>query len=369
MAANTSAPEPFAIQAENLVRRFGETAALARVSLDIRKGEFFSLLGPSGCGKTTLLRIIAGLDFPDEGSLKICGRDADSIPAHQRPVNTVFQSYALFPHMNVRDNIAFGLRMKKIPAAQIRDRVDKMMALVQITSLADRRPAQLSGGQKQRVALARALVNEPEVLLLDEPLGALDLKLRKELQVELSQLQRRLGITFILVTHDQEEALVMSDRIAVMNAGKIEQLDDVKSLYERPWTRFVARFLGSCNLLVGTVTDLHANGSMLLRTFIGVLQLNCTTSRKKFGVGDKMTVAIRPEKIALLRPDATANSNHFDAQIQGAVYSGAETQYRVGIANEFLNACVLNAPGNYRGEVGQSVLIHLPADALVVLDD
>ncbi len=273
-SAAPASPGTFAIEAHNLVRRFGQTEALARVSVNIRKGEFFSLLGPSGCGKTTLLRLIAGLDLPDSGALKIGGRDAASIPAHKRPVNTVFQSYALFPHLSVHDNVAFGLRMKKIPAREIAERVERIMALVQITPFADRRPAQLSGGQKQRVALARALVNEPEVLLLDEPLGALDLKLRKELQVELSQLQRRLGITFIFVTHDQEEALVMSDRIAVMNAGKIEQLDGVEELYEQPRTRFVARFLGSCNLLEGCVTQVlmacdrhrrHAAGRIAFR--------------------------------------------------------------------------------------------------------
>ena len=233
LRALSASNEVLAIEAHGLVRRFGAIEALANVSLEIRKGEFFSLLGPSGCGKTTLLRIVAGLDWPDAGSLKIAGRDVADIPAHKRPVNTVFQSYALFPHMNVRDNVAFGLRMTRVPPAEITERVERVMTLVQIPELSDRRPAQLSGGQKQRVALARALVNEPEVLLLDEPLGALDLKLRKQLQVELHQLQRRLGITFIYVTHAQDEALVMSDRIAVMNGGSIEQMDNAEDLYER----------------------------------------------------------------------------------------------------------------------------------------
>ena len=269
-AAGQAKLRALAVEMHGLVRRFGQMEALAKVSLAIRQGEFFSLLGPSGCGKTTLLRIIAGLDLPDAGSLRISGKDVAHIPAHKRPVNTVFQSYALFPHLTVRDNVAFGLRMARVPAAEIAGRVKRVMALVQIAELSERQPAQLSGGQKQRVALARALVNEPEVLLLDEPLGALDLKLRKQLQVELQQLQRRLGITFIHVTHDQDEALVMSDRIAVMNAGRIEQLDNAESLYERPRTRFVAQFLGSCNLLEAEVNSINARG-FAARTRVGML--------------------------------------------------------------------------------------------------
>ena len=241
------ATDAVAIEVENLVRRFGTIEALANITLTIRRGEFFSLLGPSGCGKTTLLRIIGGLDLPDAGVVRIGGIDMRSIPAHKRPVNTVFQSYALFPHLNVYDNVAFGLRMKKLARAEIGRRVRQVMELVDIAALAARRPAQLSGGQQQRVALARAIVNEPQVLLLDEPLGALDLQLRKQLQVELLTLQRRLGITFVYVTHDQEEALVMSDRIAVMRQGKIEQMDTAAALYERPRTRFVSQFLGACN--------------------------------------------------------------------------------------------------------------------------
>ena len=237
-----------AIEVENLVRRFGTIEALAHITLTIRRGEFFSLLGPSGCGKTTLLRIISGLDLPDAGVVRIGGIDMRSMPAHKRPVNTVFQSYALFPHLNVYDNVAFGLRMKKLARAEIGRRVRQVMELVDIAALAARRPAQLSGGQQQRVALARAIVNEPQVLLLDEPLGALDLQLRKQLQVELLTLQRRLGITFVYVTHDQEEALVMSDRIAVMRQGKIEQMGASAALYERPRTRFVSQFLGACNI-------------------------------------------------------------------------------------------------------------------------
>jgi ABC-type Fe3+/spermidine/putrescine transport system ATPase subunit len=266
-----------AVEVEGLSRRFGDFTALDHVDLTIREGEFFSLLGPSGCGKTTLLRILAGLDLPDEGTVRIGGVDAGDIPPHRRPVNTVFQSYALFPHMTVRDNVAFGLRMKRVPPAALAERVDRALDMVQIEHFADRKPAQLSGGQKQRVALARAFINEPEVLLLDEPLGALDLKLRKELQVELSALQKRLGITFVFVTHDQEEALVMSDRIAVMRAGKIEQLGEAHALYERPRNRFVGQFLGSCNLLLVGIAVI----SFLSRGTYGEIQLPATLSNYK----------------------------------------------------------------------------------------
>jgi spermidine/putrescine transport system ATP-binding protein len=362
-------PEVFAIQAENLVRRFGDVEALSHVSVNIRKGEFFSLLGPSGCGKTTLLRLIAGLDLPDEGALRITGKDVTDVPAHKRPVNTVFQSYALFPHMTVRDNVAFGLRMKNIAAKDISERVGRIMEIVQISQFADRKPAQLSGGQKQRVALARALVNEPEVLLLDEPLGALDLKLRKQLQVELHQLQRRLGITFIFVTHDQDEALVMSDRIAVMNHGKIEQLDGVKEIYEHPDTRFVAQFLGSCNLFEGPVEAL--NGSIaIVKTSIGSLNVDITHAPREVVPGDNITLAIRPEKIALHEAGKLTAANHLPASIEDLVYSGAETQYRLRIAEQVLHSCALNShAGHQRLQVGQKLAVQLPPDALIVLKD
>lgn len=359
----------FAIEARDLVRRFGRVEALAGVSLTIRKGEFFSLLGPSGCGKTTLLRIIGGLDAPDSGGLKISGVDAAEIPAHKRPVNTVFQSYALFPHMTVRDNVAFGLLMKKIPTAQLGERVARVMDLVQITELAQRRPAQISGGQKQRVALARALVNEPEVLLLDEPLGALDLKLRKQLQMELHQLQRRLGITFIHVTHDQDEALVMSDRIAVMNAGHIEQLGDPQELYERPRTRFVAQFLGSCNLIEAEIESLRPEG-FVARTKLGLLAVQLPGAPAKRATGSKVTVAIRPEKIRLARKDEFNFPNCVTAKIEALVYSGAETLYRLRVGEIPLNSVSLNSHSEHQAfHVGETVLCDLAASALVVLED
>jgi len=365
-----------AIEARGLVRQFGSVKALNDVSVTIRKGEFFSLLGPSGCGKTTLLRIIAGLDLPDAGSLIIGGTDAEDIPAHKRPVNTVFQSYALFPHMTVHDNVAFGLRMKKVPAAQIAERVERAMALVQISELADRRPGQLSGGQKQRVALARALINEPAVLLLDEPLGALDLKLRKQLQVELHHLQRRLGITFIYVTHDQEEALVMSDRIAVMNAGRIEQLDQAEELYERPNTRFVAQFLGSCNLIEGTVSAVNGK-SFRVRSALGDLRVvfppaspDSSAARARLKKDAPVTLAIRPEKIHLAKKDELPFENCATARIEDLVYSGAETQYRLRSGDQALSAVALNArPGHQGFRLGKNVLCYLPEQALILLDD
>jgi spermidine/putrescine transport system ATP-binding protein len=332
---------------------------LDEVSLRIRRGEFFCLLGPSGCGKTTLLRIIAGLDTPDGGQLRINGLSMQNVPAHRRPVNTVFQSYALFPHMNVRDNVAFGLRMNRTPERELVARVGKIMDLVRITDLASRMPGELSGGQKQRVALARAIVNEPDVLLLDEPLGALDLKLRKELQTELHRLQRRLKITFVHVTHDQDEALAMSDRIAVMNSGRIEQMGSSADLYERPRTRFVARFLGSCNLLRGE-WDGHR-----LRTPIGSLEMSLPTQPAGSGV----TVAIRPEKIALCSEPESGVANAFPAVIRDMVYRGAETQFELLCGEHPLTAVQLNTAPSPQLRVGGQAWCVLPSPALVPLED
>jgi len=349
----TTAP---AIQTVQLTRRFGDVTALDRVSLSVARGEFFSLLGPSGCGKTTLLRLIAGLDFPDAGELRLAGQDAARIPAHQRHVNTVFQSYALFPHLTVRDNIAFGLRMKKVPRADIETRLRGVTELLRIGELTSRRPAELSGGQKQRVALARALVNEPQVLLLDEPLAALDLKLRKELQAELRALQRRTGVTFVYVTHDQDEALSMSDRIAVMDAGRIVQLGTGEELYERPRTRFVAQFLGGCNLLQAHTVD----GSAIARTALGELQLVGNAARPSF------TLAIRPEKISLT---ASSGTNSFPGEVLETTYTGAETHSRIRVGNEVLRVASVNTTGAPRLDLGQRVQVTLPPEALVELED
>jgi ABC-type Fe3+/spermidine/putrescine transport system ATPase subunit len=252
--AELLSPSPGAGQAPDVelvrvTKRFGEVAAVDAVDLEVRPGEFLSLLGPSGCGKTTTLRLVAGFERPDEGEVRIGGRDVSRLPSYKRNVNTVFQSYALFPHLSVRDNVAYGLKQRRLGRAERRARAAEMLELVQLTGYENRKPRQLSGGQQQRVALARALVMQPQVLLLDEPLGALDLKVRKELQIELKRIQEGVGITFVYVTHDQEEALAMSDRVAVMNAGRIEQLGAPGEIYDNPATPFVARFIGDTNFV------------------------------------------------------------------------------------------------------------------------
>ena len=364
--SSTGAGATPAVQLVKVTRRFNEVTALDDVSVAIRPGEFFSVLGPSGCGKTTLLRLIAGLDLPDAGSVRIGGCDATATPAHRRPVNTVFQSYALFPHLKVWDNVAFGLRMKKVPPSEIEERVRKVMTLVEIESLAHRKPSELSGGQKQRVALARAVVNEPQVLLLDEPLGALDLKLRKQLQIELRNLQRRLGITFIYVTHDQDEALVLSDRIAVMRAGNIEQLGDAEELYERPRTRFVSQFLGSCSLLDATLKRSEAKG-VIADTAVGELAIaGAPPARPQF------TLAIRPEKIQLASAASAGvtGGNRVRVRVEQRIYVGAETHYELRAGTQCLRAELMNAqPDAPRLAAGEDALAYLPPEALIVLDD
>ncbi len=357
------------VEVDAVVRRFGEHVALDHVSLTIKEGEFFSMLGPSGCGKTTLLRLIAGLDLPDGGAIRIGGVDSSDIPAHLRPVNTVFQSYALFPHMSVRDNVAFGLRMKKVPAAEIGPRVNEAMDMVQIGKFADRKPQMLSGGQRQRVALARALINRPKVLLLDEPLGALDLKLRKELQVELLALQRRVGITFIFVTHDQEEALVLSDRIAVMKNGLVEQIGLAEVLYERPRTRFVGQFLGSCNLIEGRVSEASA-GSMSVESPLGPLKVNCPDGSIKRAAGEKVTLAIRPEKVQFAT-GVDGGVNQFSAVLKEVIYSGSTSEYLMQTSTGMpFKAHLINARSSGRVTAGgETLALHLPPENLIVLED
>ena len=363
-----SAERPVAVEVDRVFRRFGDFVALDHVSLKIHEGEFFSLLGPSGCGKTTLLRILAGLDLADDGVVRIGGVDASAIPAHRRPVNTVFQSYALFPHMSVRDNVAFGLRMKNVPEKEIATRVEQAIEMVQIGAFVDRKPAQLSGGQKQRVALARALINRPKVLLLDEPLGALDLKLRKELQVELLALQRNVGITFIFVTHDQEEALVLSDRIAVMRAGKIEQLGEAESLYENPKNRFVSQFLGTCNLIEAEVQADEGREMRALTPF-GTVYFAKRDRGPAVAPGTRCTLAIRPEKVAVASP-GEAGTNKVPATIEELVYIGAETHYILKCPAGKLTAYVMNSVLGPQGlEIGNRVTAHLPSSALLVLED
>ncbi len=363
MATGTRKPPegPPAVELKNVRKVFdGGTVALDGVSLSVREGEFFSLLGPSGCGKTTLLRILGGFEVPDEGEVHIAGQDMKDVPPFRRPVNTVFQNYALFPHMNVFENVAFGLRMKRLPEAQVRKRVEAMLELVQIADLARRRPHELSGGQKQRVALARALVNEPKVLLLDEPLGALDLKLRKELQIELMRLQMELKITFVYVTHDQEEALVMSDRMAVMRAGRIEQIGLPEELYERPRTPFVARFLGTSNLIEGTAHKPHA-----IQTPLGPLQVVAELTP-----GRDYLLSIRPEKLRLSRTPS-GGPNEVRARVREIVYTGAENQYILRAGELELIAYTLNAdisePGYEEYDYGEEIFVRLPPENLVVV--
>ncbi|MFG2040066.1 ABC transporter ATP-binding protein [Dactylosporangium sp. NPDC048998] len=278
------------VRIEAVSRRFGEVRALEEVSLEIRQGEFFALLGPSGCGKTTLLRILAGFDHPDSGSVTLDGNDLLAVPPHRRPVNLMFQSYALFPHMSVAKNIAYGLERERLPKPEIRERVDAVLETVGLTGLGRRRPHQLSGGQRQRVALARAIVKRPRLLLLDEPLSALDKKVRAEMQLELKRLQHEVGITFVVVTHDQEEAMSLADRIAVLSEGRVHQIDAPVPLYERPADLFVADFIGANNLLTGAVA---ADGLQVP----GVGVLPCPVPAA--AVGAAATLAVRPERVRL----------------------------------------------------------------------
>ncbi len=314
--------------------RRGETPtkAVDDVNMEIQDGEFFSMLGPSGCGKTTTLRMIAGFEEPSTGQIMIEGRDMVGIPPFHRPVNTVFQDYALFPHMTVGKNIAFGLEMDRKKKNDIDRKVTDVLNLVQLGKMANRFPRQLSGGQQQRVALARAIVKEPRVLLLDEPLGALDLKLRKQMQFELKHMQRNLGITFIYVTHDQEEALTMSDRIAVMNLGKVLQIGNPQEIYDRPKTRFVADFIGETNFLPATVQELHANNEATVLV-AGEHPLRVNSTDKTVKVGDNVTIAIRPEKMDLY-PASENPPNSLPGTLEEMVFVGTDTRFGVRLAKD-----------------------------------
>jgi spermidine/putrescine transport system ATP-binding protein len=315
------------VELESVTKRFGDVLAVDDLSLEFASGEFFTLLGPSGCGKTTTLRMIAGFEQPTDGTIRIDGSDVAELPAHRRPTNTVFQSYALFPHLTVADNVAFGLRRKKVAKAEIRKRVAAELERVGLTAEGGRKPAQLSGGQQQRVALARALVNLPKVLLLDEPLGALDLKLRKGLQVELKRIQREVGITFVYVTHDQEEALTMSDRIAVMHRGRVEQVADPEEVYERPATTFVAGFIGVSNLLPGSVT-----GSDEVRLDKGPTVRIPTHG---LGTGERCHAVVRPEKLRIDPADAGGNGRpQVEGIVESSLYLGTATQMIVDLGDE-----------------------------------
>jgi spermidine/putrescine transport system ATP-binding protein len=309
-----------------VVKRFGTVTAVERLDLQIGRGEFFSMLGPSGCGKTTTLRIIGGFEIPTEGTVYLDGRDVTELPAYRRDVNTVFQSYGLFPHLNVHDNVAFGLRRKKVPAKEIERRVGEVLELVGLPRFGKRRPSQLSGGQQQRVALARALVNHPQLLLLDEPLGALDLKLRKQMQLELKRIQREVGITFVFVTHDQEEAMTISDRLAVMSDGRIEQLGRPEDVYDRPATPFVAEFLGASNLLEGTCRSDDGRWSVIE---LATGEIVRAPSSVGWRPGDKVRVGMRPEKIRVSHEASPSDAgwNSLRATLSAAVFVGVSYQY------------------------------------------
>jgi len=354
------------IRLVDLEKRFREVIAVDRINLRIEAGEFFSLLGPSGCGKTTTLRMIGGFEAPTGGSIELRGRDVTNDPPDRRPVNMVFQNYALFPHLNVGDNIAFGLRRKNIDKAQIRQRVHEALELVHLTGYEKRRPNQLSGGQQQRVALARALVNRPNVLLLDEPLGALDLKLRKALQIELKRVQAEVGITFVYVTHDQEEALTMSDRIAVMSHGQVEQLGTPEELYERPRTRFVADFIGTTNLLTGAVEAADATaGTALVRLTGGD---TCVVAGTDMAIGRTVELSVRPESILIKASNgaAPAGPDPIRGSVEQVAYLGGNVQYQVR-TNGGLAITALAPKTVQRLQVGSDVdLVWPPTEALVL---
>ena len=351
------------IELSKLTKRFAEVTAVDAIDLHVPAGEFFSLLGPSGCGKTTTLRMIAGFEQPTSGEILLDGADVAYTPPHHRNVNTVFQNYALFPHLNVFDNIAFGLRRAKRPKSEIKERVGQALELVQLSGYERRKSSQLSGGQQQRVALARALVLNPAVLLLDEPLGALDAKLRKALQIELKSLQQEVGITFLYVTHDQEEALTMSDRLAVMNGGHIEQVGAPQDVYEDPETLFVADFLGVSNLMEARVVSA---GTHACRVAVDGYELETRgTDRDVIGAAK---IVIRPERIELEEHGAPSGPNRVPGMVERLVYVGSAVQVIVRAATgETLQALIQNKGGGPGFEQGTPVQLHLPADALRVL--
>jgi spermidine/putrescine transport system ATP-binding protein len=338
-----------AVELAGVSKHFGDIVAVDDLRLDIGDGEFFSLLGPSGCGKTTTLRMIAGFEYPTSGSLRIGGVEMGLLPPNKRPVNTVFQSYALFPHMTVEENVGFGLLMQKVDKSQIADRVTRALNQVQLAHRAQAKPTQLSGGQRQRIALARALVNEPEVLLLDEPLGALDLKLRQSMQIELKELQHRVGITFIYVTHDQQEALTMSDRIGVMSDGKLLQVDDPQTLYEHPRSRFVADFIGEINLVSAKVVDATTV------ELTGGQRVHAETDSP---LGDPVTIAIRPERLSLSSLDdpPAADRNSIEGTVSRRIYHGDVYFYDVDTPAGLLEVKEENRPNVQRFDVGERVV-------------
>ena len=351
------------ISIQHVSKHFGQLAAVDDVSLDIRQGEFFSLLGPSGCGKTTLLRMLGGFETPTLGEIFIDGTSLADVPAYHRPTNMVFQSYAIFPHLNVEANIAYGLRKDRLAQTELRRRVDEMLNLVKLQGLGKRQSTQLSGGQRQRVALARALIKRPKVLLLDEPLGALDRKLREEMQVELRLLQQRVGITFVFVTHDQEEALTMSDRVAVMDSGKVLQVAPPNELYERPNCITVASFIGQMNFLPAVVK--HANGASVDLEVAGFGASKAMTSKPL--PRNDVTVALRPEKLRLGQ-EAQAMQNRTEAKIEAVAYLGDRCHVHLRAAG-IEKALLVTAATDIPLRQGDMIPVGWPADAAVLLSD
>jgi spermidine/putrescine transport system ATP-binding protein len=355
------------VELRNVTKQFGDFVAVEDVSLTVRAGEFLTLLGPSGCGKTTMLRMISGLETPSAGRVLLDGVDVTDLPPYRRDVNQVFQSYALFPHLTVARNIAFGLKMKGWPAKEVADKVRHVIEMVALSGLEQRRPAQLSGGQKQRVALARAIVCEPKVLLLDEPLSALDAKLRRAMQVELKRLQKRLGITFVFVTHDQEEAMTMSDRIAVVNRGKIEQLGSPREVYHRPGSAFVAKFIGEANLLEGRIVGREADGVRV--RLDGGIELVAGEDGVERGDG-RVMLSIRPERIGIDRP-ADGRENAFAGVIVEEIFAGAMRQLTVrlecGIDLNVLAAT--EGASEERVAAGQRVVCVIAPEDVRMLDE
>ncbi|CAN5322056.1 ABC transporter ATP-binding protein [soil metagenome] len=373
-AATTTAAgaAPGSVELRSLTKAYGPAVAVDNLSLTVQAGEFLSLLGPSGCGKTTTLRMIGGFEFPDDGSIQISGRNVENLPPHKRPVNTVFQAYALFPHMKVADNVAYGLRLSGVPKSDIADRVSRALDMVRMTAFAARKPAQLSGGQQQRIALARALVNRPAVLLLDEPMSALDRKLREEMQVELKLLQHELGTTFIFVTHDQEEALSMSDRVAVMKDGRIEQIGTASAVYDAPESAFVAGFIGRQNSFTGTITSFDSTGVKVDAAGLSLYSSRPTKGTVAAAAGGEVSAAIRPESVQIAStttaggpaPEAGTGINSVTGTLLGVSELGHSLQLVVHTPSDQQILARLPRAANPPTELGSPVLCSWSADAV-----
>ncbi len=353
---------PVVLELQDITKSFGETGVLKGISLRVREGDFVTLLGPSGCGKTTTLRIIAGLETPDSGEVLLEGQPMGNRAPEKRSVNTVFQNYALFPHMNVYNNIAYGLKLRNVPKAEIRERVTKMLELVQLDGFEKRMPSEMSGGQRQRVAIARAVINNPRVLLLDEPLGALDLQLRRQMQLELKRLQKKLGITFIYITHDQEEAINMSDVIAVMRDGRFEQTGSPSEIYDTPKTSFVANFVGSANVLSGTAASVSGD-EIVLEHSCGTMA--CRKDGRPVQPGDRLTLAVRGETISIWREQRSAQA------LRGTITekSFVGGMLRIAAALEDGTEIIVSRHGiNFDLDIGEQVYLEWPAQAAVLVD-